>query len=93
MTSDALPVVFEGDGSDFSAARQAEQWIRARGWSVGPTDRSHIRAVMFGPDWVIAKWRNLTECERGRTDAVLQGSGRKGPLTLYALVSHKSRYA
>lgn len=83
--SPTLPVVFEGNGSDFSAMREAERWIRERGWSVGPTDRSQIRAVMFGSDWVISKWRNLTEHERATTHAVLRGSNRHGPLTLHRI--------
>lgn len=75
------PVVFESDGSEWSAKLAAEAFIRDRGWSVGPSHRSGIRAVIFG-DCAVAKWGNLTDEDRRATDAFLVGHDRNGDLML-----------
>lgn len=81
-TIDELHVTFTGDGTDFSAKREADTYIRQQGWTVGPSSRFGVRAVMFGPDWIVAKYHNLTSEEKAGTHAYLVGRGRSGPLTL-----------
>lgn len=86
-----LTIRFRGQaGHPFSASRQAEQWIRGMGWSIGPSDITRSRAVMYGPDWVIAKWKNLTAQEIAATDAIVTGSGRHGPLLFRRLRAPES---
>lgn len=65
----------------FAAMRAAERYIRNRGWTVGPSQRSSPRGIMFDK-YVIAKWRNLSWAERVACDAYLVGNGRYGPLTI-----------
>jgi hypothetical protein len=79
-----LPVTFtqEPDDEPFTATRRAEKFIGDRGWSVGSMQRDAPRAVIFGDDIAIAKWRNLSNYERAAADAYLTGGGLHGPLLL-----------
>jgi hypothetical protein len=78
-----LVVRFSGDGRDFSATRDAEDWLRANGCSVGPMQADAPRAIMFG-DYQIAKWRNLSGAEKAALDGLLEcapgTSPRNGPV-------------
>lgn len=76
------PIVFPNDGSEWSAMHAAERHIREQGWSVGPTDITGRRGVVFQPDVRVAKWKNLTPAEQAACDAVLVGRSRNENLTL-----------
>lgn len=78
---------FEGrPGIDWSALNEAQDYLRARGFSYGPTCVSHKSGVMYGRGWHIAKWRNLTPLEQHQCHGVIESkagdSWRHGPLTL-----------
>ena len=67
---------FKADG-DFGAMRAAEDWLRARGFSVGSTCRGYPRGVLYG-DYSIAKWRNLTSAEVAGLHGVMRGNRAGG---------------
>jgi len=73
---------WDGDDTDWTAMHACEKWVKAEGYSIGPTDRTHCRGVLFEPGVRIAKWHSLTPTERAGCDAVVVGSNRNGPLTL-----------
>lgn len=75
---------FEGrPGCCFSAANDAEAFLAERGFSYGPgCAASRKAAVMFGRNWAIAKWRNLTPLEQRRSHGVIEGDRRDGPIIL-----------
>ena len=76
-------IMFEGVGT-FEAMNNAEAFLAAAGFSVGPSQRGAPRAVMFG-DYAVSKWGNLNHFERHETHATLTGDGRHGPLTFRLL--------
>jgi len=83
MSTEELPITFNNDGTEWSAMRAAESFIRKQGWAVGPTQRNDPRAVFF--DGVhVSKWRNLTPAEQDEADAYLlqPGGSRHGSVTL-----------
>lgn len=68
---------------DFSALNDAETYLTARGFCVGPgCAASRKAAIMYGRDWTIAKWRNLTPLEQRQSHGVLEGDRRCGPITI-----------
>lgn len=77
---------FDGrPGVDFSALNDALDFLKARGFSVGPgcqdamgADKPH--GVMYGRDWTIAKWRDLSPEDQARLHGTLSGPRRKGPV-------------
>ncbi|MET4341996.1 hypothetical protein [Bradyrhizobium sp. RT9a] len=75
---------FDGrPGCAFSAINDAEAFLAARGFSYGPgCAASRKSAVMFGRNWTIAKWRNLTPLEQRRSHGALEGDRRDGPIIL-----------
>jgi hypothetical protein len=75
---------FEGEpDKPFSALTQAESFLAERGFSFGPGCAASRKAgILFGSDWVIAKWRNLTPLERHRCHGVIEGDRRNGPVTV-----------
>jgi hypothetical protein len=76
-------MVFEGKpGSDFSSINAAQGFLAAHGFSFGPSCVGQKVGVMFGRDWYIAKWRNLTPSEQRQCHGVIEGDRRKGPVTL-----------
>lgn len=80
---EAGPMTFAGEpGVEWSSKRAAEAFVNAAGWSIGPTDRSHCRGVLFSTAVAVSKWHVLTPIERAGCDAVVTGDGRNGPLTL-----------
>lgn len=64
----------------------AERFVREQGWSVGPTDVTGLRGILFRPGVLIAKWKNLTLAERAQCDAVMasQDGNRHGSVTIAA---------
>lgn len=73
---------FDGrPGCCFSAVNDAEAFLMERGFSYGPgCAASRKAAVMFGRNWTIAKWRNLTPLEQRRSHGVIEGDRRTGPI-------------
>lgn len=70
---------FDGrKGVDFSAYNDAVDFLRGRGFSVGTRCIARQIGVMYGRDWQIAKWRNLTAQERTELHGVLIGERRLG---------------
>lgn len=74
-------VVFDGPGHLGTA--KADKYCRTEGWSIGPTDMSGMRAVIFAPGVRVAKWRNLSPAERDMVDAVVTGHGQGKPKVLH----------
>ncbi|WP_426106330.1 hypothetical protein [Massilia sp. TSP1-1-2] len=73
-------VVFSQSGT-FEAAHAAEQWLRDRGFSYGPSQADGPQAVWHG-DCVISKWRNLSAKDKRKCHATLSGDGRDGPMRI-----------
>lgn len=74
-----IAVKFEQQGT-FQAVYAAEDWLRARGFSWGPSSVDGPQAIWHG-DCTISKWRNLSPKERSECDAIMHG-GREGPVTI-----------
>lgn len=73
----------DGTCVDFSALNDAEAYLTARGFSFGPGCAASRKAgVLYGPNWQIAKWRNLTPLEQRQCHGVIEGERRTGPITL-----------
>ncbi|MES2671577.1 MAG: hypothetical protein V4673_14330 [Pseudomonadota bacterium] len=72
---------FFGNGTEFSAEREAEGYLSQHGFSIAPSCAASPRGILYG-DWQIAKWRNLTRTEILQLHGTLTGSGRTGPLHL-----------
>lgn len=65
----------------FAASRAAEDWLRDRGFSCGPSQVDGPRAIWFG-DCCISKWRNLSAAEKRDAHATMDGEGREGPIRI-----------
>ena len=87
----AGPRDFATDGNDWSVNRQAEALVKAAGWSIGPSDRSQCRGVLFACGVDVAKWHTMNSVERAGCDAVVVGDGRNGPLTLTLTAGGRKR--
>lgn len=73
--------IFDGrPGVDFSAINDATAFLTARGFSYGPSCVGKPQGVMFGLDWQIAKWRNLTGDEQAQLHGTITGDRRSGPV-------------
>lgn len=70
---------FTGTG-DFEASRAAEQWLRDRNFSFGPSQADGPQAIWHGASSV-SKWRNLSAQERKAAHGVLESS-RNGQATI-----------
>lgn len=74
------------DGScvDFSALNDAQDFLDQRGFSFGPgccdVGGAKPQGVMFGRNWHIAKWRNLSSDEQAQLHGTITGNRRKGPV-------------
>lgn len=91
---EAGSVTFVGEpGVEWSAKRAVEGFVKAAGWSVGPSDRSQCRGVLFSTAVAVSKWHVLTAIERAGCDAVVTGDGRNGPLTLTVTACGRKRAA
>ncbi len=71
---------FDGDGTAFGPANQAEEWLSDNGYSYGPSCAMHDQGILKG-DFTIAKWRNLTKREIQQLDGKLIAN-RDGPATI-----------
>jgi hypothetical protein len=58
------------EDGDFDCLRRAEDSIRARGFSLGPLQRSDPRGIMPA-EWDVQKWRNLSRKDRAELVAVM----------------------
>lgn len=65
----------------FAATREAEQFLRERGFSFGPTQGPDPRAIMHG-DYLVSKWRNLTRADIAANHGCMFGRPRTGPITV-----------
>jgi len=77
----ALTKTFEQPGT-FQAFYAAQQWLTKHGYSFGPTCRGQPVGILKG-DFIIAKWRNLTDQEIEQLDGCLTGDMREGPVTVF----------
>lgn len=85
--------VFDGTpGDDFSAFYAAVVFLEARGFTVGPGSIGNPCGIMYGRDWQIAKWKNLTAQEKAQLHGALSGDRRRGPVTV-AIFFHAPAFA
>ncbi|HFF8969400.1 hypothetical protein [Serratia marcescens] len=73
--------VFDQKGT-FKALYACETWLRDNGYSYGSSCRGGPTGVLKG-DFIIAKWRNLTQKERDGLHGIIEGDFREGPVTLH----------
>jgi len=73
-------IIFDGNGEAFSAMTDAENWLTKNGYSFGSSCVDCPQAILKG-DFLIAKWRNLTQKERSKIDGKLH-AGREGHATI-----------
>jgi hypothetical protein len=72
---------FDGrPGVDFSACNDAESFLLDRGFCFGPACVDKPQGVMYGHNWRIAKWRNLTSAEQAELHGTICGDRRRGPV-------------
>jgi hypothetical protein len=76
----AFTKTFEQAGT-FQAFYAAQQWLTKRGYSFGSTCRDQPTGILKG-DFIIAKWRNLTQQEIEQLDGRMTGDTREGPVTI-----------
>ncbi|KQQ60100.1 hypothetical protein ASF84_05155 [Pseudomonas sp. Leaf127] len=69
---------FDQQGT-FAALYAAQKWLTANGYSYSSTCAMHPVAILKG-DYLIAKWRNLTEKEIQALDGRMDGDFRDGPV-------------
>lgn len=74
--------VFDGDGTAFSAFREAGEFIEKHGGRYGSMERGSPMGVIMRDDVIISKWRNLSQKERLELDGTLS-AGREGQAVLY----------
>jgi len=65
----------------FKALCAAENWLTENGYSYGPGSAMDPVPVLKG-DFIIAKWKNLTEKEVAQLDGKIDGNYRSGPVTV-----------
>lgn len=81
---------------DFAAFNAARAFLRARRFSVGPMQGNDPIAVLFGPNFNVAKWRHIGGNARAAVDATLTAADmRAGPvkLTVFAHAPAAARAA
>lgn len=69
-------------GDDFGAQNAADSWLKARGFSYGPSSVDGPQAIWHG-DCSISKWRNLSADEQRDAHAIM--SGKRGGTVLITL--------
>lgn len=68
---------------DFNALNAAVSWLRGRRFSVGLMQGPDPMGILFGPNILVAKWRNLNTKQRQEQHGVITGeSKRNGPITV-----------
>ncbi|HEX8610206.1 MAG TPA: hypothetical protein VF800_02875 [Telluria sp.] len=76
-------ITFNNQG-EFAASRAAEEWLRERGFSFGPSQADGPQAIWHG-DCYVSKWRNLNAKDKREMHAVMDGDGRNGPIKIRLL--------
>ena len=69
------------DSRPFKAWYACEDWLRDLGCSIGRTQRHAPIGVIFEPEHIIMKWRNLSETDRSEMHGLVTGDRRTGPVT------------
>lgn len=78
------PLTFLNDGTEWSAMRALERWVKESGYSIGPTDvTTNQRAIICEPNVLVAKWRNLTQSEKDTSDLIATGASRWGEIIVH----------
>lgn len=63
----------------FDASHKAEDWCKENNISVGMMCRDEPRGLMMG-DYLIAKWKNLSQSDKLQMDGQMTGNFRYGPV-------------
>ena len=89
-----LVKTFSGEG-DFDAMTKMEDFLRVAGFAIGSSQRDDPRGIMFGLEYDIQKWRNLSKRDRDMLDGVATGNQRSGPITvrIYAHANQEAKRA
>ncbi len=74
-------MVFENDGTPFSALRKAEAWLKEKGYSVGTMQFPNPIGIKKG-DYTISKWWNMMKAEHEQLDGIITGEFRSGNVTI-----------
>lgn len=78
----ALTFTFSNTG-DFAAWHDALSFLRARGFSVGALQSNDPVGILFGPNILVAKWRNLNSSHRAQLHGTITATDmRAGPVTV-----------
>lgn len=73
-----IRATFDASG-DFAACRQAEQFLKDMGYSVGRMQGTDPRGILKG-DFDIQKWRNLRDDDIAALHGRMTGDMRNGPV-------------
>ena len=73
--------IFTG-ADDFEAYQNACNYLTQLGFSVGRMQAHSPIGIMYGDQWDIQKWRNLSTKERLDMHGTLEGNMRRGPVEL-----------
>lgn len=75
--------VFPHTGEDFSANRDASEWLKENGFSLGAMEREEPRAIVVG-DTYIPKWKHLNHIDKENLDGVATSDNfRTGDITIH----------
>lgn len=68
----------------FANTDAAERVLAAAGFSFSPTQRDDPRGLLWDRNVVVAKWRNLTETDRGNLHGIIErrGGGPDAPVEI-----------
>ena len=77
---------FKGNGNDFSASHDAENWCKSHGFTVGPMCRENPRGISRKHGY-IAKWDNIRVHERALVEGIMTSDDpRHGPVFVLLFV-------
>jgi hypothetical protein len=85
-----------GDGSTFSALRDAEEWAKLRGWSIGALERNYPVALLR--DGAISvplpKWSNISYSAQSMLDGAIRWpvDCRRGPAEIWVSREHAAAW-
>jgi len=83
-------VVFKGNGLDFSAKEEADEFLGKRGYSVGKMQGDDPIGIKVG-EYNIEKWRNLDPDERNFLDGIIYSEDfRFKPVHIYFFTTRKN---
>lgn len=80
-TGEAYEIIFNRQG-DFAALTDAENFLKARGFSHGPLQGSAPIGVMLGIDHHVPKWRYLGDMQEWLHGIIDSDNYRAGPVIL-----------